>query len=175
MKRSLLSALILGLVVAGCSDSNPSGPSGPGGSTENVVFNVQMLPSNEVPPVSNAEASGSGTVTITFVLSKDSAGQTIGATANFAGSFSGFPAGMALTAAHIHPGGAGTIGGVAVNTAIASGEVSFPAGSGTLSKNGIAMTTALADSIVANPSGYYFNIHTAANPGGVARGQLVKQ
>jgi hypothetical protein len=34
---------------------------------------------------------------------------------------------------------------------------------------------ALAQTIINNPAGYYFNIHTAANPGGVARGQLVKQ
>ena len=29
-----------------------------------------------------------------------------------------------------------------------------------------------ANSIMANPAGFYLNIHTAANPGGVARGQL---
>jgi hypothetical protein len=31
-----------------------------------------------------------------------------------------------------------------------------------------------ANSILANPAGFYLNIHTAANPGGVARGQLTR-
>ena len=32
-----------------------------------------------------------------------------------------------------------------------------------------------ATNIVANPAGFYFNVHTAINPGGAVRGQLVKQ
>ena len=32
-----------------------------------------------------------------------------------------------------------------------------------------------AQAIVNNPPGYYFNVHTTANTGGVMRGQLVKQ
>jgi hypothetical protein len=31
-----------------------------------------------------------------------------------------------------------------------------------------------ADGLLANPSAFYFNIHTAANTGGVARGQLTR-
>ena len=32
-----------------------------------------------------------------------------------------------------------------------------------------------AQQIIDNPNGYYFNVHTTLNPGGAARGQLVKQ
>ena len=59
-----------------------------------------------------------------------------------------------------------------VNTGIAAGEVTMPAGSGTLTKSGVSTSAANLTAILANPGGYYFNIHTAANPGGVARGQL---
>jgi hypothetical protein len=33
----------------------------------------------------------------------------------------------------------------------------------------------LAQQIIDNPAGYYFNVHTALNPGGAVRGQLVRQ
>jgi len=38
----------------------------------------------------------------------------------------------------------------------------------------VAIPADQANSILANPAGFYVNIHTAANPGGVARGQLVR-
>jgi hypothetical protein len=34
---------------------------------------------------------------------------------------------------------------------------------------------ALINEIIANPAGFYFNVHTAANPTGAVRGQLVMQ
>ena len=34
---------------------------------------------------------------------------------------------------------------------------------------------ATLQSIIDNPAGFYFNVHSSTNPGGVARGQLVKQ
>jgi hypothetical protein len=33
---------------------------------------------------------------------------------------------------------------------------------------------AVFNAIINNPSGFYFNVHSTLNPGGVARGQLVK-
>jgi hypothetical protein len=86
----------------------------------------------------------------------------------------GFPNGTALTRAHIHPGGAGTNGGVFVNVGLADGEVRFPSGGGSFTKTGITVTVDQANAILANPSGFYLNIHTALNPDGVARGQLTR-
>jgi hypothetical protein len=86
----------------------------------------------------------------------------------------GFPSGTALTKAHIHPGGAGTNGGVFVNVGLADGEVRFASGGGSFSKTEIALTVDQANAILANPSGFYFNIHTASSPDGVARGQLTR-
>jgi hypothetical protein len=33
---------------------------------------------------------------------------------------------------------------------------------------------ALEQTILNNPAGFYFNVHSTLNPGGVARGQLVR-
>ena len=48
----------------------------------------------------------------------------------------------------------------------------MPTGSGSFTKTGVTTSAANLTAILANPGGFYFNIHTAANPGGVARGQL---
>ena len=82
--------------------------------------------------------------------------------------------GTIVTLSHIHIGDANTAGNVVINTAIGSGEVTFPNGSGSLVKNGVTVTPVdLANQIINNPAGFYFNSHTALNPGGVVRGQLV--
>ena len=168
-RRMLAALAVLTLLTGACKKSSTS-PS----ATETSKFTATLSPANEVPAITNAEAGASGTATITLNVTKDSAGAITAATADFNVTYSGFPNGTALTLAHIHSGNAGTNGGVVVNTAIAAGEVTFPAGSGTLNKTGVSVDATTASSIVANPSGFYFNSHTALNPGGALRGQLVK-
>jgi hypothetical protein len=161
-----IAALALGLQACG---SDPPGP-----SNLPAIFTATLLPANEVPAVTGAESGGTGTVTITMNLTRDGAGNVTAATADFSVSVTGFPAGMALTAAHIHPGGAGAVGSPVVNLGLAAGEVTFATGSGSFTKNGITVAVTQADGLLANPSAFYFNIHTAANTGGVARGQLTR-
>lgn len=170
MKRISVLAAILALSI-GCSKSSTS----PSTSTPtNPTFTVDMRPANEVPAITNTESTGSGNMTITFVVTRDSANNITAATGTFIGNFQGFPAGTALTAAHIHPGAAGVNGSPLVNLALTQGQIVFASGSGSISVTGISMTPEVAQQILANPAGYYFNIHTALNPGGVARGQLVR-
>ena len=170
MKRLSVLAAVLALAI-GCSKSSTA----PSTSTPtNPTFTADLRPANEVPAITNTESTGSGSMTITFVVTRDSANNVTAATANFNGSFSGFPAGTTLTAAHIHPGAAGVNGSPLVNLALTQGQVAFPNGTGSLSVNNVSMTPEVAQQILANPAGYYFNIHTALNPGGVARGQLTR-
>jgi hypothetical protein len=169
--KTILAVSFLALTLAGCSNNNTT-PTSP--SATAPKFTATLSPANEVPPVTNADQSGSGTVTITFNLTKDSSGNVTAATADFVGTFSGFPNGTSLTGAHIHPGLPGTNGGVLVSVGLTPGEVTFPTGSGSLNKTGITMTVDQANSILANPQGFYFNIHTSINPNGAARGQLVR-
>jgi len=168
-----LSAFVLGITLAavGCGKDNPTTPT----PAADPKFTATLLPSNEVPAVSNAEQSGSGTVTITMHNTKDAAGNITASTADFTFTLSGFPAGTTLTAAHIHPGAAGVNGSPAWNLALVSGANVLTNGSITLTVNGVTPTdVATAQAIINNPAGFYFNVHTTLNTGGVARGQLVK-
>ena len=174
MKRLILplALLVIGFTVSACKTDNPSGPSS---STSKNTFTAVLLPANEVPAIVGPEAAGSGTATITFNFTKDSAGYVTAATADFQVNVTGFPNGTSLTGAHIHGGAAGTNGGILVSTGLAAGDVTFPTGAGSFSRTGITVTVDQANAIVANPGSFYFNIHTAANSGGVARGQLIAQ
>ena len=163
--------LILGsLAVTGCGSDPINSPS----PASTAQFTAALLPASEVPPVTGAEAGGSANATITFNLTKDSAGTVTAATMDVTVSASGFPAGTALTGAHIHPGATGTNGGILISLGLTAGEITFANGSGSFTKQGVTVPADQANSILANPAGFYLNIHTAANAGGVARGQLTR-
>jgi hypothetical protein len=165
-----LAILILGLGLTGCTDDPPTSPS----TGTSTTYTANLLTSNEVPPIANEEVGGSATGTITIAVTNDSAGYVSNASMDVSVTATGFPNGTALTKAHLHPGAAGANGGVYVTVGRADGEVTFPSGSGSFTKRGIALTADQANAILANPSGFYLNIHTARNPDGVARGQLTR-
>jgi hypothetical protein len=158
-------------VSAACSDDSPTSPS----DGNRIVFTSQLRASNEVPPVANAEANASGTATITLNVTRSGSTITAG-TVDFQFSLTGFPAGSSAIAAHIHPGAAGTTGGVLINTGLSAGTaISMPAGTGSFSVTGMTATATDLQAIIDNPAAFYFNVHTTLNPGGAVRGQLVRQ
>ena len=169
MRRVAGIVISVAILSVGCgSSSSPS--------TAPIVFTANILPSNELGNIQGGETSGSGNATITFVTTKDGSGSLTSATANFNVTLSGFPAGTNVTLAHIHVGSSTVNGGIVVNTGVASGDVPLTNGAGGFQKLSINITDlGLAQQIINNPSGYYFNVHTTANPSGVARAQLVKQ
>lgn len=175
MKR--FSAILLAGVATlsiGCGTTSPTASTITTLPTS-FTFTSSLLPSNEVPAVTNAEASGSGTVTITMTVTRDSAGSITAATVNFSASLSGFPAGTTLTGAHIHQAGPGVTAGVVVNTGLTSGEVVLTNGSGSFTKSNINVAVDVANNLVVGATGFYFNVHSTTNAGGMARGQLAKQ
>ncbi|UXI70225.1 CHRD domain-containing protein [Tahibacter amnicola] len=104
---------------------------------------------NEVPP---ADLDGSGTAQVTIV----------GTTINYSISVANIT--LPPTAQHIHQAAAGVNGPIVVNLpgTWASGSL---VGSTTASQPTI-------DAILANPAGFYVNVHNADFPGGAVRGQL---
>ena len=170
MNRWVVFALAACAVTAGCDDNGTTSP-----SNQPAVFSTILRPSNEVPPITNAEANGTGAAQITLQLTRDGAGAITGGTADFYFQMSGFPSNMIVVGAHIHPGVAGINGPVIVNTGLTAGTP-FVASSGTgeFRATGIAVDAATAQAIVNNPASFYFNIHSPLNAGGFARGQLAR-
>jgi hypothetical protein len=169
MNRWGLLVVVTCVLAAGCDDSS-TGPSNPP-----LVFSALLSPANEVPPIGNAESSGRGAVQITFDVTRDSANVITAGTAAFHFQVSGFPASTTVVGAHIHPGAAGINGPVIVSTGVTATEpVSLSNGTASFDVSGITVPPATIQSIVNNPAGFYFNIHSPLNPGGFARGQLAR-
>jgi hypothetical protein len=133
---------------------------------EIIVFTAQLLAANEVPPVTNADRNVFGSVTVTL--------DTVANTANFTFSLEGI-ASPAIILAHIHEGPAGVIGPVRVDSGLSPASPLVPVnGSVSFSRGGLAVPADVRDRLIANPSAFYFNVHSTLNPVGVARGQLVR-
>jgi hypothetical protein len=159
MKRLAIAVTMLAIGAAGCG-STPASP------TNTTIFTVQLSALNEVPPITNAEATARGTAVITI----DSAKNTI----DFNVSLNSFPAGSAVNIAHIHGPNApaGTTAGVLVSTGLTAGTVALTNGAGTFSFTQVTTSAANIAAILAAPQNFYFNVHTTLNGGGAIRGQL---
>ncbi len=174
MKR--LSIVVLGLLLAvGCS-SNSTTPTSTAGTTT-TRFSATLSPAQETPAITNAEAAASGTSTMDFAITRDATGAITAATVNFTATMQNFPSTSVVNIAHIHTGATGVSGPILISTTVNAGEVTLANGAGTFSRVAVPVPggAATMQSILDNPAGFYFNIHTAANPAGVMRGQLVKQ
>jgi hypothetical protein len=118
------------------------------------TLGATLTPQQEVPPTTT---QGFGNATVTF----DAAHQNITVTitvANLGASITGF---------HIHEAPAGTNGGIKVDLAGLGGTFSNGTMTGTF-----PIAADVAQRMLANPNGFYVNVHTSASPGGAIRGQL---
>jgi len=158
MKRVAIALGILATVAACGGSTTPTQP------TNLQVFTVTLLPSNETPPITNAEQSSSGTAVIT--IHKDTNA------IDFQVSVKGLQADSALTAAHIHNGPAGVPAGVFVGTNLSAANAPALSGGAATFTDTESPGADKVSQILANPSGFYFNVHTKLNGGGVMRGQL---
>lgn len=143
---------------------------------ETHYFRAVMLPSNEVPAV-DINASG-GALIVAHVM-RNAAGEVASGSVDFIISYN-MPGAASFTGLHIHRGVRGENGPVVINTGIggAAGNVDDATGRAGMRRQAQAPPTnaaalsALRD-MLDNPAGFYVNLHTTVNPGGVIRGQLM--
>src|SRR3989475_3416473 len=116
------------------------------------VFKAELKSANEVPPITDAEATCTGNATVTFTAT----------TAKFDVVISGCPTTTAINIGHIHEGAAGVAGGVKISTGLVAGDLTLTGGGVTFSRTATA-DAALISAIIANPSGYYVNFHSTVH------------
>ena len=143
---------------------------------ELLVVRAESSPANEVPPIAELNASGTGSAFILAV--RNAAGMITEGTVRYDVTYS-FPGEVTIQGLHIHPGVAGTNGPARLNTPLsATNNVVDADGSGTLNfkvevNSTDANNLAALRTVFANPANAYMNLHTSVNPGGAIRGQLM--
>jgi ABC-type amino acid transport substrate-binding protein len=152
MKSLALSALALALTLTAC------------GGAKTSTYVASLSSANEVPPVTTVTATG----TATLVLDEDTKVATL------TGSVTGLSGD--LTMAHIHgSAAAGANAGVLFTLEPKNDTANKSATIKDAPTAAMAKITLTDDQITELKAGkFYVNVHTAANPGGEARGQLLK-
>jgi hypothetical protein len=131
-----------------------------------VVFTAQLLAANETPPVTNADVNAFGSAIITI--------DTVASTARFDFSVNGLGASQVILA-HIHEGPPGVAGPIRVDSLISpANPLPVINGSVSFTRSGLTVPADVLTRLLANPGGFYFNVHTNLNPAGAVRGQLVR-
>ncbi|HEY1337247.1 MAG TPA: CHRD domain-containing protein [Bryobacteraceae bacterium] len=144
-------------------------------NTEKSVFQVNMVASNETPPIAGLTANAQTDLPIYILRNPD--GTVAAGAIVFDVNFRGFPAGTTFTGLHVHQAAAGTAGGIVFPSGVDANanKVVSDTGNGNIFRivniSSPAGITAL-NAFVQNPANFYANLHTTVNPGGAVRDQL---
>jgi hypothetical protein len=138
-----------------------------------TVLTATLSPSSENPPISGVGANGSATVLVH--TTRDSDGDLTQAVVDFHIVFSN-EANINIFAMHIHRGVRGVNGPVVIDSNFGT-AIDFTPGTRSLFRQNVVTSTdglATVESLLANPAGFYVNMHSSVNRGGVVRGQLAR-
>lgn len=142
---------------------------------ETYYFQASMSPSAETPaPITASMASGSSLVRIH--IRRSDTGGFLQAAVDFDTTLTVVQE-QNLTNMHIHRAAVGVAGGVVIDSRFGTAIPVEAGGTARIIRqfivepdNSNGITT--INDLLANPEGFYVNVHSSAHPGGVARGQL---
>ena len=144
-------------------------------SVETIPFRAALAAKNQTSPAVDANATGSVTVWLHVV--RDASGKVTSGSLDFSVNYK-FTAAVTLTALHIHKGAAGVPGAIVIPVPLT--QFTDAEGVGTIPTKPVqfsdedARTTSLdsVNGLLADPSSFYFDIHSTNAPGGAMRGQI---
>ena len=142
-------------------------------TAETLVYRAVLSNNNEVPVVAGAAA---GAATVWLHVIRDASGAIISGSADASVNYN-FPGAVSITAMHIHNGNSTVSGPVVLGFAIARTDDATGVGVLPLIQTQFPTATVTLDTvkgIVADPSQFYFNVHSTAAPSGAMRAQLQK-
>ena len=137
-----------------------------------------LSPAEQVPPITGLDASGSASITVS--VNRGSSGTITSGTVAFEVDYR-FPAGTTITGLHVHKAARGSNGPIVIDSGIGTvTAITNAAGRGTLFRvaaigGSDSAGLATLESLIADPTQYYVNVHTATHPDGALRGQLEPQ
>ena len=138
---------------------------------ETLTAVVKLTTTEEVGSTVPLPTGAVGTTLLTVVVNRDASGNVTGGTVNFLTNFN-FPSGVTLTGHHIHEAAFGANGPIVINPPTAQIQTQYPTGVGMISMNANITNLDAFKRFLANPAGFYVNLHTSANPAGAIRGQI---
>ncbi len=144
---------------------------------DETVFSVNMLPSNETPPITGLNASAPARVVVNTLRGDDGAVTAAAVTLDVNHRF---PGATTFNGLHLHDGAAGVMGGVTVPTDL-SGAKSVISDTGVGDITRLVILTdqpgdkaglATVNTLLSSPEKVYINLHTSVNGGGAVRAQV---
>jgi hypothetical protein len=150
---------------------NPAGVIRGQVTTETHFYKASLLPGNEVPAVTDLDATAD--VLITLDVTRDSNGNITSGAVMFDGNYR-FPGAVTFVGFHIHTGKVGENGPIVINSGVTSIDDADGVGQITkiISLPTDETTLSTLKAVIANPEGHYVNMHTSTHPAGAVRGQL---
>ena len=138
---------------------------------ETIRLVVALSPGAEVSPPVPVPATAKGQTALTVNVIRDGNGTITGGVVNFLTSFT-FPGAVTISGHHIHEAAANANGPIVIDPGAVVPVSAFPSGVGTVNLTATVTNIEAFKRFVANPSRFYINLHTSANPAGAMRGQF---
>jgi uncharacterized protein (TIGR03437 family) len=133
---------------------------------------LPLSPTSEIPPVTDLNATA--TLQLTLEITRNASGAITNARMSFLCPVR-FPGGVNIQGLHLREGDARTNGNVRFDSGLSSSNaITFSTGEGVINREIVIEDLTTLARLLAQPSGFYANLHSQSHPSGALRGQLTR-